>query len=193
MNTQLKIKENIKINNFTNEQVLEETENIKNKTRDVGMRILKKCDETENIAELTKIMMDDQTKSAENIIENLNELDNHIKESKSLVKKLSNWFSIFQYSKKSTTEYIIKEEKVLNNSKLKLPQKKENVKYEFNSNDPAEEIAIKLEERLDKFALYAENYKNILEKQKPLLNTIDEKINKSDCDVKNVTKTIKKF
>lgn len=194
MSKQLKSQPFSKLNSMTDEQIIKETENIKDKTREVGARMLKKCDETEDIAELTQIMLDEQTNCMETISDNLDELDMKVKESKSLSQQFASWFSIFRSTKTRTTHYVIKEEKTKEEKiKRTLPEKKEKKEYEFKSDDPADEIAEKLNERLDIFARYATNYNETLKKQAPLLDTIADKVDKSDCDIKNVTKTIKKF
>lgn len=181
-----------KLNSLTDDQVLQKTENVKNKTREVGTRILKKCDETEDLAELTQIMLDDQTNSMERITDNLDDLDIKIKESKSLVKQFGSWFSIFGSTKTTHTQYVIKEEK---NEKIKhsLPEKKEMKEYEFKSDDPTEEIAERLSERMDVFARFANGYNETLKKQTPMIDIIGDKVEKADCDIKNVTKVLKKY
>lgn len=173
--------------------VLKEIENVKDKTRKVGARMLKKCDETEELAEFTQFILDSQTDQIQTINENLDELDEKIKESKSLTKKFSSWFSIFG-SSTSKTQYIVKNDKKIKDvTEKKLPEKKEQKEYNFMSDDPADEIASALSERIDKFANYAQNYNKSLMKQSPMLDTVGNKIEKSDCDIKNISKTIKKF
>jgi hypothetical protein len=182
-----------KVDEKTDDQLIKETENIKNKTREVGVRILKKCDETEDLAEITQYMLDDQTRCMETIIENLDELDTKVKESKSLAKQFKSWFGIFK-STKSITQYVVKEEKVIEEKNNKrLPEKKERKEYEIVSDDPADEIAEKLSERLDIFAKYADGYKETLAKQSPLLDIMSDKVDKSDCDIKNINNKIKRY
>lgn len=194
MSKQLKSQQFSKLNSMTDEQIITETENVKNKTREVGIRMMKKCDETEDIAELSQIMLDEQTSCMETISENLDELDTKVQESKSLAKQFASWFSLFRSTKTTHTQYIIKDEKTKDEkTKRALPEKKEKQEYKFTSDDPAEEIAQKLEERMDVFARYANSYNEILKKQAPLLETIADKVDKSDCDIRNVTNVIKKY
>ncbi len=183
-----------KINTMSEEEISKEIEIVKNKTREAGIRMLHKCDETEDVAEITQIMLDDQKNCTETIVENLNELDQKVKESKSLSKQFASWFSIFRSTKTTATHYVIKEEKPNNEKNHNmLFEKKEKQKYEFNSEDPAEEIAEALEKKLDKLIIYANGFNESMNKQKALLDEIEDKIGKSDCDVKNVTRIIKKY
>lgn len=174
-------------------RVLKEIETVKDKTRKVGARMLKKCDETEEVAELTQFVLDSQTDQIQSINDNLDELEEKVKESKSLTKKFSSWFSIFG-SNNSKTHYVVKNTNETKSApERKMPEKKEPKEYNFLSDDPADEIASALYERVDKFAMYAQNYNKSLTKQSPMLDTIGNKIEKSDCDIKNISKTIKKF
>lgn len=183
-----------KLSGMSGEEITKATEEIKNKTREVGKRIMKKCDETEDLAELTEIMLDDQTKSMESIIDNLTELDQKVQESKSLVKQFASFFGIFQSTKQNSTHYVIKNEKYASEkNKNIMPEKKEKQNYDFKSDDPAEEIAIALEQKIDKLAMHANKFNSKINKQQPLLDDMSNKIEKSDCDIKNVTKTIKRY
>jgi len=188
MSNQLKI---------TNEQIIKETEkeieNIKNKTREAGVRIFKKCDEMENVAEFTDIMLDDQTDCMRTISSNLDVLDEKIKESKSLAKQFGSWFGIFNSTRPIVTEHMLKNENTNTDNHRKFSENKTSQNYEFNSDDPAEEIAKKLEERIDKIEKYAIGYNQKLKTQDQLINKISDKVDKSNYDIRNVTKIIKKY
>jgi len=191
MYTQLKIKENTTLNNLTNEQIVTETNKLKNKTKEVGIRLINHCNEIEEIAELTQINLDKQTNCMETITTDLSKLDKKIKESKTLAKQFSSWFSIFRSTEKKT-EYIFKEE-TQEKKKQILPKKKQEQEYSFESDDPANEIAKVLECKIQKIEQYANGYTNTLNKQTSLIEDIDNKISKSECDIQKVSHKIKKF
>jgi hypothetical protein len=193
MNNKLKIKENTALNNITDEQIVAEIKKLKNKTKEVGIRMMKHCDDIEDIAEITQNTLDGQTECMETIITDLTELDAKVKESKSLTKQFSSWFGIFRSTKRKT-EYVFKEEeKKEEKKKQNIPEKKQNEEYDFDSDDPANEIAKALESRIDKFEQYANGYNKTLKKHGDLIEVIDDKISKSECDIQKVSHKIKKY
>lgn len=131
-------------------------------------------------------MLDNQTNCVEILSENLDELDTKVKESIDLSKQFASLFSIFRSRKTHHIEHVTKEKNIM----IKIKQKQN---YEFKSEDPADEIAELLLERIKKFELIADGYKDRLIEKTPMLDAIADKVDKSNCDIKNVTNVIKKY
>lgn len=182
-------KENLlKLKMNADEKTIEQIEELKNETKKIGMRIFTHCDQIENLANSTEVVLNDQTQQIETIIENLDEVNEKLKESKSLTKKFSSWFGIFMQN--TNTNNCTQKLKTHSHVNSKPPVKTE---IEFVSNDPAEEIAEKLFEKLELFESHANNFNRTLKKQNLLINTIEEKVEESEADLKNINKKVKKL
>lgn len=184
-------------NNFlrtmNDEEIIKETNKIKDQTRQVGIRILNHSDDIINLASSTKLVLDDQTKSMESIIDELNIIDTKVKESKSLTKRFKSWFWIFYPSeskniKPSNTK--TRRNSHENKTEKKIYNKED---YKFDSDNPADEIADKLSQNLDIIGNYANDFNTTLKKQSPMLDQIHDGISKSDSEIKNITNKIKSY
>ena len=178
--------------NIKNEQTLNATKKIKDETREVGSRILKKLDETLYMARATNDTLDNQTIQMKTINNTLDNVDVQIKESKTLVKHFNNWWNIFR--KKTTLKTKQFEYSEHPQNELKKVNK-QNIKqnYEIKSDDPADEIADKMSIMLDELQIEANKFTSSLGIQANEISKIDDGIEKSNSEISNVSREVKYY
>jgi len=177
---------------MTDEQVISATEDIKNKTRQAGSRILRRLDETDELGDLIQSELDENTDSMTRTLQHLDDLDVKVQESKTLVKKFGSWFSIFSTTKITPVQLpVIQEVKPIR--EIPIHVKKSDNDYEITSDDPADEIATKVFEKLEILERHAQRFTATMNSQTPMLDEMDNKINKSDCDIKSTNDKIKQY
>jgi hypothetical protein len=181
------------LSGMTNEQVISATEDIKDKTRQTGSRILRRLDETDELGNIIQDELDEHTDSMIRTTQNLDDLDVKVQESKTLAKKFKSWFGLFSTTKSTPIpiQSTIHEPKSVREKYIRV--KKDDSEYEITSDDPADEIATKVMEKLEKLERHAQGFNEKLTKQVPLLDEISNKIDKSDCDIKATSAIIKRY
>jgi hypothetical protein len=177
---------------MTDDKIISETEDIKNKTRQAGSRILRRLDETDELGDLIQRELDENTCSMTRTLQHLDNLDIKVQESKTLVKKFGSWFGIFSTTKIRTVQQpVILEAKPIR--EIPIYVKKSDDDYKITSDDPADEIATKVFEKLAILERHAQRFTDTMNSQTPMLDEMSNKIDKSDCDIKSTNAKIRRY
>jgi hypothetical protein len=173
------------------DEIVNETNNLRDLTRESGYKILQDLDSIEDISNVTKKVITENTERLEDINDELNKINTKIKKSKKLIHIFN---SLFICCITQSSDEIIKTNKLKESTKSKeIIELHNKVKYDLSSEDPAEQIAIIGINKLNNLENYVNDFNNELKKQNLMLDTIQDKTLTNISKIDNVTKQLKQI